>query len=77
LYIHNRDARILQPIKQLEGFTRVSLDPGQTRTVTFKLKAGNLGYYDNNGHFQVTPGTYDAFVGDSSDGGLQGQFSLQ
>ena len=76
LYIHNRDARILQPIRQLEGFTRVSLDPGQTRTVTFKLNGSNLGYYDNNAKFQVTPGTFDAFVGDSSDTGLQGQFSL-
>ena len=76
LYIHNRDARILQPIRQLEGFTRVSLDPGQTRTVTFKLNGSNLGYYDNNAKFQVTPGTSDAFVGDSSDTGLQGQFSL-
>jgi len=77
LYIHNRDARILQPIRQLEGFTRVSLDPGQTRTVTFKLNGSNLGYYDNNAKFQVTPGTFDAFVGDSSDTGLQGQFALQ
>jgi beta-glucosidase len=76
LYAHNRDARILQPIRQLEGFTRVTLAPQQTRTVTFTLNRSNLGYYDNSGHFVVQPGGFDVFVGDSSVGGLQGQFSI-
>jgi beta-glucosidase len=76
LYTHNRDARILQPIRQLEGFTRVTLAPQQTRTVTFTLNRSNLGYYDNSGHFVVQPGGFDVFVGDSSVGGLQGQFSI-
>jgi beta-glucosidase len=76
LYTHNRDARILQPLRQLEGFQRVSLAPGQTRTLTFTLTSGNLGYYDNAGHFSVQPGAFDVFLGDSSVGGLQGQFSL-
>ena len=77
LYIHNRNARILRPIRQLEGFDRVSLTPGQTRTVTFTLNKNNLGYYDNNGQFVLDPGAFDVFVGDSSTGGLQGQFSVQ
>jgi beta-glucosidase len=76
LYTHNRDARILQPIRQLEGFTRVTLAPQQTRTVTFTLNRSNLGYYDNSGRFVVQPGGFDVFVGDSSVGGLQGQFSI-
>jgi beta-glucosidase len=75
LYIHNRDARILQPVRQLEGFQRVTLTPGQTGTVTFTLNRSNLGYYDNSGHFVVQPGRFDVFVGDSSVGGLQGQFA--
>jgi beta-glucosidase len=77
LYIHNRNARILRPIRQLEGFDRVSLTPGQTRTVTFTLNKDNLGYYDSNGQFVLDPGAFDVFVGDSSTGGLQGQFSVQ
>jgi len=76
LYIHNLDARILQPVRQLEGFSRVTLAPGQTRTVTFTLNRSNLGYYDNSGGYQVQPGAFDVFVGDSSTGGLQGGFSL-
>jgi beta-glucosidase len=76
LYIHNRDARILQPIRQLEGFSRVSLSPGQTRTVTFTLNRSNLGYYDNSGQFVLAPGGFDVFAGDSSVGGLQAEFSV-
>jgi beta-glucosidase len=77
LYIHSRNARILRPIRQLEGFDRVSLTPGQTRTVTFTLNKDQLGYYDNNSQFVLDPGAFDVFVGDSSTGGLQGQFSVQ
>jgi beta-glucosidase len=40
------------------------------------LNRSNLGYYDNSGHFVVQPGGFDVFVGDSSVGGLQGQFSI-
>jgi beta-glucosidase len=77
LYIHNQNARILQPIRQLEGFHRVSLAPGQTKTVTFTLDASNLGYYDNSGQFVMNPGAFDVWVGDSSVGGLHGAFSVQ
>jgi beta-glucosidase len=77
LYIHNRNATILQPIRQLEGFKRVSLAPGQTSTVTFTLNATNLGYYDNSGQYLVNPGAFDVYVGDSSDATLTGQFSMK
>ncbi|HEY1515361.1 MAG TPA: beta-glucosidase BglX [Solirubrobacteraceae bacterium] len=66
LYIHESDTTILQPVEKLEGFQRVTLDPGKSKTVTFTLGPQNLGYYDNNGHFAVEPGTFDLWVGDSS-----------
>ena len=66
LYIHESDTTILQPVEKLEGFQRVTLDPGKSQPVTFTLGPQNLGYYDNNGHFAVEPGTFDLWVGDSS-----------
>ena len=66
LYIHESDTTILQPVEKLEGFQRVTLDPGKSQPVTFTLGPQNLGYYDNNGHFAVEPGTFDVWVGDSS-----------
>ena len=67
LYIHESDTAILQPVEKLEGFQRTSLlSPGQSQTVTFTLGRQNLGYYNNNGQFEVDPGTFDLWVGDSS-----------
>jgi beta-glucosidase len=73
LYLHESDTTILQPVKKLEGFQRVTLGPGQSKTVTFTLGPKNLGYYDQRGRFVVQPGPFDLWVGDSSAGvGLNG-----
>lgn len=77
LYTHQDGTTILQPVRRLNGFQRVTLAPGQTRTVTFTLGRGNIGFYNNNGQFEVDSGTVDVFVGDSSAGGLQGQFTVR
>jgi beta-glucosidase len=77
LYIHEGDTSILQPVRKLEGFRRVTLAPGQSQTVKFTLDSSNLGFYDNSGTFTVEPGTFDVWVGDSSVGGLHGTFDLQ
>ncbi len=79
LYTHESDTTILQPVEKLEGFQRVTLDPGKSQTVTFTLGPQNLGFYDNNGHFVVEPGTVDLWVGDSStaDTGTPTTFTLR
>jgi beta-glucosidase len=76
LYLHEDDTSILQPVRKLEGFTRVSLRPGQSQTVKFTLNRQNFGFYDNNGKFVVEPGPFNVWVGDSSVGGLNAQFTL-
>jgi beta-glucosidase len=77
LYIHDKVASILQPVRRLDGFRRVSLAPGQTKTVTFTLGPASLGFYNNQGQFTVEPGGFDVYVGDSSTGGLHGQFTVR
>jgi beta-glucosidase len=76
LYIRDQVASILQPVRRLDGFQRVTLAPGQKRTVTFTLGPQNLGFYNNQGQFGVEPGGFDVYVGDSSVGGLHGQFNV-
>ena len=77
LYIHDQVASILQPVRRLDGFQRVTLAPGKTQTVTFTLGPANLGFYNNQGQFAVEPGGFDVYVGDSSVGGLHGQFTVR
>jgi beta-glucosidase len=63
-------------VRRLEGFQRVTLAPGQRKTVRFTLAPHNIGFYNNQGHFEVDPGTVNVYVSDSSVGGLSGQFTV-
>jgi beta-glucosidase len=77
LYTHEDGTSILQPVRRLNGFQRVTLAPGQTKTVTFTLGPSNLGFYTNTpNQFVVEPGTVNVYVGDSSVGGVQSQFTI-
>ena len=66
LYTHQDETSILQPVHKLEGFQRVTLDPGQTQTVTFTLNRQNFGFYDDQGNFVVEPGQIQVWASDSS-----------
>jgi beta-glucosidase len=76
LYVHDPVASISQPVRRLRGFERVTLEPGQSRTVTFTLGASDVGFYDSSGRFVVEPGTIDLFAGDRSSGGLTDSFTV-
>ena len=76
LYIHDPVATISQPVRRLRGFERVSLAPGQTKTVSFRLDRSDVGFYDDSGHFVVEPGTIDVYAGDSSEAGLTDSFTV-
>jgi beta-glucosidase len=76
LYIHDPVASISQPVRRLRGFQRVTLDPGQTQTVSFRLDASDVGFYDNSGRFVVEPGTIDVYAGDSSTADLTQSFQV-
>jgi beta-glucosidase len=76
LYIHDKVASIVQPVRRLDGFQRVSLAPGQQKTVTFQLGPTGLGFYNNSGQFNVEPGGFDVWVGDSSVGGLHADLTV-
>jgi beta-glucosidase len=66
LYIHQRVASITRPVKQLRGFKRVSLEPGQKVTVDFTLTPEDLSLIDVNMDRVVEPGMFDLMVGPSS-----------
>lgn len=67
LYVRHRDATVPRPIKELKGFQRVTLEPGERKTVTFALHAHQLGYYDEAMGYVVQPGTVEVMVGGSSE----------
>src|SRR5215211_71108 len=66
LYIHDPVASISQPVRRLRGFERVTLNPGQSRTISFKLDRSDFGFYDSRGRFVVEPGEIAVYAGNSS-----------
>jgi beta-glucosidase len=66
LYVHERYAPVATPIKQLRGFERIALEPGEKKTVTMNLTPNDLMLLDRNMHWVVVPGIFDIMVGKSS-----------
>ena len=54
------------PVKQLAGFERLALQPGETKTVTFTLTPDELQLLDEDMHWVVVPGDFEIMVGKSS-----------
>ena len=79
LYIHDDKSSVDRPYKELKGFAKVSLQPGETKDVTMTIGKDALSFYDEAaGAWKAEPGTFTAFVGDASDNlKLSKQFRLE
>jgi beta-glucosidase len=77
LYIHDPVASISQPVRRLRGFERVTLGPGQSRTVTFTLDRSDFGFFDDRGRLVVEPGQIDVYAGSSSAAELKKSFTVR
>ena len=67
LYIHDVVASVTRPVKQLAGFARITLGPGESRTVVFDLDLSQLAFYDRDMQLVVEPGDVDILIGASSE----------
>jgi beta-glucosidase len=76
LYIRDLVGSVTRPVKELKGFERIYLEPGETKTVTFYLSTCDLKFYDINMEYNVEPGDFKVWVGPNSVEGLEGSFEL-
>jgi beta-glucosidase len=77
LYVHDEYASVPGPIKELKGYRRVTLCPGETRMITFHLPMNQLAFYDNDLDLVLESGTIAIMLGSSSeDVRLQGKFEI-
>jgi beta-glucosidase len=67
LYTHQTVSGITRPVKELKGFKRITIEPGQTKQVTFQLPVNQLAFYDADFNYVVEPGTVEVMVGSSSE----------
>jgi beta-glucosidase len=66
MYIRDKVSSVTRPIKELKGFGRVTLEAGQTATVTFEIAPEQLAFYNIDMKYVVEPGDFEVMVGNSS-----------
>jgi beta-glucosidase len=72
LYIRDLFSSVTRPVKELKGFAKVELQPGDVRTVALEITSESLAFYDINMKYTVEPGEFEIMVGNSSrDADLQ------
>ena len=67
LYIRDLYASTPRPVKELKGYLRLALQPGESRSVTFHLPVDQLAFYDNDLNLVLEPGQVAILVGSSSE----------
>ena len=66
MYIRDLFSSVTRPVKELKGFKKVWLEPGESKSVTFDITPDLLSFYDINMKYVVEPGDFEIMVGTSS-----------
>lgn len=68
LYIGDEESSLERPVKELKGFKKIALNPGETKTVTFTIEPDMLKYFDDSKHeWVLESGKFTAYIGSASD----------
>jgi beta-glucosidase len=71
MYVRDRVSSVTRPVKELKGFKKISLRPGETLVVDLEITPESLAFFDIDMHYVVEPGDFTIMVGTSSrDGDL-------
>lgn len=78
LYINDIISSTSKPVKELKGYEKVALEPGEKKTVQLKLLPEDLSLFDRDMNFIVEPGTFEVMIGSSSENiRLKGEFEVK
>ena len=76
LYVRDLVGNVTRPVKELKGFKRIRLKPGESRAVSFALSADDLAFYGRDQKLITEPGEFHVWIGGSSNPDLQSAFTL-
>jgi beta-glucosidase len=76
LYVQDVVGSVTRPVRELKGFQRVHLEPGESREVSFHLSADDLAFYGRDMRRATEPGAFHAWIGGSSTADLRADFEL-
>jgi len=67
LYLRDRFGSVVRPVKELKDFRKISLQPGETKTVQFIINKEKLSFYNDKLQWIAEPGVFDVMIGSASD----------
>jgi len=76
LYIRDHYASVTRPVRELKGFELVSLEPNESKEISFTLTEKELGFYNNQVDFVLEPGDFSIFIGGDSNAKLETKITL-
>jgi len=76
LYVRDLVGNVTRPVRELKGFRRLRLEPGERTTVSFVLRAEDLAFYGRDMRLRTEPGEFHVWIGGSSATGLRTAFRL-
>lgn len=76
LYVRDKVGSVTRPVKELKGFQRVSLQPGESKTVTFELPISELAFWNIDMKKVVEPGEFTLWIGTNSNEGPSADFEV-
>jgi beta-glucosidase len=76
LYVRDLVGSVTRPVRELKGFQRIHLEPGESRAVSFQLSADDLAFYGRDMTRAVEPGAFHVWIGGSSTADLRADFEL-
>ena len=77
LYVRDLVGEVTRPIKELKGFQKILLQPGEGKTVSFELPVQELGFHGLDMQYKIEPGDFMVWIGPNSTEGLEGTFKVQ
>jgi beta-glucosidase len=76
LYTRDLVGSVTRPVRELKGFRRIHLKPGETQRVEFNLKADDLAFYDARNQLVTEPGMFHVWIAPDSSSGVRGEFEV-
>ena len=76
LYVQDLVGQVTRPVKELKGFKKITLKPGEQKQVQFEIPSHSLGFYGLDMSYMVEPGAFKVWVGPNAYEGLEASFNL-
>lgn len=76
LYVRDVVGSVTRPVKELKGFQKISLQPGEARTLRFEIPVSELGFTGPDMRYIVEPGEFKVWVGPDATRGVEGEFKI-